>query len=191
MGRSIRVLREELPFYFQEGLKTTNIYSPSIVFKDPIHSTQIHGKSKYLAVARVLKMAMNTYYSAIDFQVLKMHPIHVDVKSLTEVLVPLDQPSHQESHFFQPSTKTSLENKSPRIVQGIAVQWILNGYPRASSLFSSTNAQDEYEGTFWYLFQQDHGGFVTEHVLQRIHPIPSPWLACKWMSSSGSSMATF
>jgi hypothetical protein len=27
--------------------------------------------------------------------------------------------------------------------------------------------------------------------LQRIHPIPSPWLACKWMSSSGSSMATF
>lgn len=76
VGRATRILRQELPHFFLNGLSRTDIYSSSIIFKDPFHRRiQIHGKKQYLMYAQGLRVSSQLYFSNISFSILGVHSL--------------------------------------------------------------------------------------------------------------------
>ncbi|CDH49066.1 predicted protein [Lichtheimia corymbifera JMRC:FSU:9682] len=83
IGFAIRVLQDELPQFFQHGLKEHSIYSQHIVLSDP-HYTRLSvpGRTAYLGIAETLRWSLRLYFDDILFEItrLRVQPDQLEIR---------------------------------------------------------------------------------------------------------------
>ena len=73
VGVGIRTLVDDLPDFFHVGLTNTQIYDDQIRFHDPRHfHVSFAGKRYYCATASVLRYALNSWFTDIEFDIVKV-----------------------------------------------------------------------------------------------------------------------
>ncbi|KAJ1901662.1 hypothetical protein LPJ66_000630 [Kickxella alabastrina] len=161
LGRVMQELPHELEGFFEHGLDGS-IYSETIRFSEPRHSgMQVSGRAAYMGVARVLRIAMNAYFSDPAVTILSLRQVPVAA-------------ADEAGGDGQRGAKQF----------DVVVRWMFEGLPRHSVLIGGGGGDSErsrYEGEFRYCIDPETG-LVAVHEVSAIHPTPP---AAVFASSSG------
>ncbi|KAI9499824.1 hypothetical protein BX070DRAFT_258071 [Coemansia spiralis] len=145
LGQVMIQLPKQLEGFFELGL-SGGIYTESVKFVERAHSgMQLSGKSQYLGVAKVLRIAMNAYFA---------HP-SLTIVSLRQVAV-----SSPESNADEANDSKSYD---------VFVRWVFEGIPRHTEIIGGHGSR--YEGEFRYHIDRK-SGLVALHEVTAIHPAP-------------------
>ncbi|KAJ2076811.1 hypothetical protein H4R24_005491 [Coemansia sp. RSA 988] len=180
LGRVMIELPHDIEGFFQHGLGAA-IYAEDILFREPQHSGfHISGKKQYLGVARVLRIAMNAYFTNPRITIMRMRQVPI---GCTET-----KPKTNENNGHPNSVDTS-DSDSAKYVE-VYVRWVFEGMPRHTGLIGGHESR--YEGEFRYAMDP-RSGFVAIHEVTAIHPTPpvgfipsglARWMG--WLSPRGS-----
>ncbi|KAF9928782.1 hypothetical protein FBU30_002102 [Linnemannia zychae] len=70
VGTAIRTLREELPHFFENGLRTTSIYAPNIRLIEGSHTNMsLQGKLLYCWLAKAVRGSFKAWFRDIEFEI--------------------------------------------------------------------------------------------------------------------------
>jgi len=100
----LHTLEQELPFLFQKDL-TYEIYSPGIIFQDPINRFQ--GQQAYRLIFWALRFHRRLFFTHLTFNVHHIRPSDANILVATWTLEgALRLPWHPKIHFTGSSTYT-------------------------------------------------------------------------------------
>jgi len=144
-GKATDTLRSELPHFFQRGLITDDIYSPSMLYYEP-HYVRfcVKGKQPYLTVANLTRWMFRLLCSEVNLEILKMK----DDKG-------------KLSSSISEATATNKHRDE------LTIRWRVRGWLRLSSKQPLTL----FEGTSIYVF--DERGMIKEHRIEHVSPVPT------------------
>ncbi|KAJ2796154.1 hypothetical protein H4R20_005626 [Coemansia guatemalensis] len=178
LGRVMIELPHDIEGFFQDGLGA-DIYAEDVLFREPRHSGfHISGKKQYLGVARVLRIAMNAYFT---------NP-RITITRMRQVPIPTNGPASSENNGHPNSVETS-DGDSTKHVE-VYVRWVFEGMPCHTGLIGGHESR--YEGEFRYAMHPS-SGLVAVHEVTAIHPTPpvgfipsglARWMG--WLSPRGS-----
>ncbi|KAJ2612933.1 hypothetical protein H4S08_002468 [Coemansia sp. RSA 1365] len=174
VGRVMIELPHDIEGFFQDGLGA-NIYAENVLFREPRHSGfHIAGKKQYLGVARVLRIAMNAYFTNPRITITHMRQ------------VPISPTANKTTNNDLNSTDVVDSTKNVEVY----VRWVFEGMPRHTGLIGGHESR--YEGEFRYAMDSG-SGLVALHEVTAIHPTPpvgfipsglARWMG--WLSPRGS-----
>lgn len=183
VGTAIRVLRHELPHFFNEGLQTTSIYSPHMRLIEPYQQSKIEGLTNYKLLANAIRYSTLFYFSDINFAITRIEELrqhHIQDSSDGDGRSNVSGGGGGGNLPNNSSlSSSSLETGNNSHIQ-LYMKWIFEGRPRIHTLISNLNHNDTftepalYEGAFVYSF--DESGFIKSHSIQYIEPAP-PFLS--------------
>lgn len=169
VGTATRILRDELPNFFERGLTTLDIYSKDVAFVEPYHlHFRCSGRRWYKHLASTARAALNMYFVEAEINVVKMQQVRdSSLGDSTE--------GRGDDRGF---SETGPDHAELRLV----VRWIFEGTPRhlliANSMDILATPRSVYEGVFVYVF--DEQGLIKEHRLEAIHPTPTVFNQLRW-----------
>ncbi|PIA14142.1 hypothetical protein COEREDRAFT_82967 [Coemansia reversa NRRL 1564] len=176
VGRVMIELPHDIEGFFQHGLGA-DIYAENVLFREPRHSGfHIAGKKQYLGVARVLRIAMNAYFTNPRITITRMRQ------------VPIPSTANKTTNNGH-SNSTDIVDDSTKHVE-VYVRWVFEGMPRHTGLIGGHESR--YEGEFRYAMDSK-SGLVAVHEVTAIHPTPpvgfipsglARWMG--WLSPRGS-----
>ncbi|EGF78668.1 hypothetical protein BATDEDRAFT_90422 [Batrachochytrium dendrobatidis JAM81] len=201
-GKATQVIRDELPYFFEQGLTHPEIYADDIVFTDPHYSHfSSQGIKYYRSVAEFVRMSAKCCFEETSFEIMSIRQVHSsDYNTLTrpnghsndDTGGLSDGNSAPDSTFpnhdrpSSPDTATTYLHKELDSSQvRLIVKWSFEGRPRLLNLVNVTKV--EYQGVFEYLF--DSKGRICEHRLVGIYPAPHILGALKWFRKPAVGVA--
>ncbi|KAI8320773.1 hypothetical protein GQ54DRAFT_262921 [Martensiomyces pterosporus] len=161
LGRVMMELPKQLEGFFDHGL-SPEIYSEKVRFIEPTHSgMHLSGRSQYMGVARVLRIAMNAYFSDPSFTIVQMK--QVSVSGTTAAANGGDGPHDGNKEAAEEADPVQLRQFE------IYVRWVFEGTPRHADLIGGHMSR--YEGEFRYTVDSKTG-LISVHEVTAIHPAP-------------------
>ncbi|KAJ2501009.1 hypothetical protein GGI11_007830, partial [Coemansia sp. RSA 2049] len=184
LGRVMMELPTQLEGFFEKGIDG-GIYSDKIIFSEPTHSgLNISGKPQYIGVAKVLRIAMNTYFNHPSLTILSIRQIPIvdgypnnsdnnrDSSNGTG-----DSPNRQPGEDSQGREEEPDHNKrrlseihsNNNKTYDVFVRWVFEGLPRHTEIIGGHESR--YEGEFRYRIDPK-SGLIALHEVAAIHPAP-------------------
>ncbi|KAJ2657980.1 hypothetical protein IWW48_004238 [Coemansia sp. RSA 1200] len=184
LGRVMMELPTQLEGFFERGIDG-GIYSDKIIFSEPTHSgLNISGKPQYIGVAKVLRIAMNTYFTHPSLTILSIRQIPIvdgypnsndnnrDTSNGTG-----DSPNRQPGEDSQGREEESDHNNrrlseihsNNNKTYDVFVRWVFEGLPRHTEIIGGHESR--YEGEFRYRIDPK-SGLIVLHEVAAIHPAP-------------------
>ncbi|KAI8340576.1 hypothetical protein BC941DRAFT_417615 [Chlamydoabsidia padenii] len=192
IGYAITILQDELPQFFNQGLKAHDIYSQHVVLSDP-HYTRlsIKGKTAYLGIAEMLRWSLGCYFDKVDFEIIRMRVVP-DKPSDPTSPPPPPPPITPTSSTTLNYNSSSTTYRPSSNVRSLEIRWQLKATPHTFLPKYITHSDDnsiirQVDGVFVYTF--DNQGYICEHKIQRIEPTPSKTILL--MHSYGGRLRAF
>ncbi|KAJ2850607.1 hypothetical protein IWW36_001788 [Coemansia brasiliensis] len=152
LGRVMIELPHQIEGFFDAGLDG-KLYAENVQFAEPRHSgIQLHGKQQYLGMARVLRIAMNAYFSNPRVTILRMRQM----------------PLSSSSSNAGAASDVKMDKGSGQRVE-VYVRWVFEGTARHMELIGGHESR--YEGEFRYAIDPK-SGLIAVHEVTAIHPAP-------------------
>ncbi|KAJ2328975.1 hypothetical protein GGI00_004056, partial [Coemansia sp. RSA 2681] len=156
LGRVMVELPIQLESFFDDGLDPS-IYTEQIRFTEPRHSgVQFTGRSQYMGMTRVLRIAMNAWFSSPTMTILMLRQ------------QPVSAPSSPDSGSGGGGGGSSGGGGEGQM--DVCVRWVFEGMPRHSEIIGGGNGS-RYEGEFKYRIHPK-SGLICVHEVSAIHPAP-------------------
>ncbi|KAJ1646874.1 hypothetical protein J3B02_000484 [Coemansia erecta] len=159
LGHVMQELPLQIEGFFDHGL-SGDIYAEQIRFFEPRHSgINVSGRGPYMGVARVLRIAMNAYFSQPTVAIVSMRQLQMGATGETNGDV-----ADNESGVAQ--EVDAIQQRQFEVF----VRWVFEGVPRHSELMGDGQVS-RFEGEFRYRIDPA-SGLISEHEVTAIHPAP-------------------
>ncbi|KAJ1815057.1 hypothetical protein LPJ56_004676 [Coemansia sp. RSA 2599] len=164
LGRVMQELPVQIEGFFDHGLDG-GIYAEQIRFLEPRHSgMQVTGHGPYMGVARVLRIAMNAYFSRPTVTIVSLRQIQAGAGSSGGA------DGEQAGRAVDEGGVAQQVDAIQHRRFDVFVRWVFEGVPRHSELMGAAQVS-RFEGEFRYGIDPA-SGLIGEHEVTAIHPAP-------------------